>query len=222
VPGGETVFYWQLGFEKDREYLRALFQLLYEVFRLYPQIPELGGEAVPSLQKICQNHQVFRPVCTQMLADIGQDTIERLEKIAQEIWCPRCLARFKAIEVALPEKGPEIYYYGCRACGQSREILHLRGGITAVLDNTGTVEQLSQAEGLRVNWLRRRSLFDFDRVEIIQATDEEVERFAVSLGNDTDETRRARYQGMKYVISPNCELSPNTLRVLQYTFRQEY
>jgi hypothetical protein len=30
-------------------------------------------------------------------------------------------------------------------------------------------------------------LFDFDRVEIQQATDEEVERFAVQVGNDTDE-----------------------------------
>jgi hypothetical protein len=219
-PGGDTVFYRQPGFEKDRDYIRTLFQLLYELFLLYPQITQLGGEAVPPLQRVWQNYKPFRPLCSQMLADIAQNTIERLEKMALEIWCPRCLTRFTAIEIGLPPEKPTLYYYGCRACGQSREVLHLRGGVTAVLDNAGTVEQLPQVEGLYVNWLRRRSLFDFDRVEIVQATDEEVERFAVSLGNDTDETRRARYQGMECAISPGCELSTNTLRVLQYTFRE--
>jgi hypothetical protein len=121
----------------------------------------------------------------------------------------------------LPEEKPKLYYYGCRACGQSREVLNLKRGVTAVLDNAGTVEQLPQAEELKVNWLHRRSLFDFDRVEIVQATDEEVERFAVSVGNDTDETRRVRYQGMECVISPACELSLNTQRILEYTFGKE-
>lgn len=153
-----------------------------------------------------------------MMADIGQVTIERLEKIASEIWCPRCLARFRAIGI---EEKPKLYYYGCRACGQSQEVLHLKEGVTAVLDNGNTVEQLPQGEELKVNWLCRRSLFDFDRVEIVQATDEEVERFAVSIGNDTDESRQARYQGMGCAIAPGCELSPNTLRVLEYTFREE-
>jgi hypothetical protein len=151
----------------------------------------------------------------------GQATIKRLEKMALEIWRPHCLARFKAIGISLPEEAPKLYYYGCRACGQSREVLRLKGGVTAILDNAGAVEQLSQAEGLNVNWLRRRSLFDFDRVEIVQATDEEVERFAVSIGNDTDKTRRARYRGMEYLISPSCELSPNTLRVLAHIFENE-
>jgi hypothetical protein len=220
-PGGDPIFYKQLGFETDKGYIRPLFQLLYELLILYPQITELGGQVIPSLQKIRQNHQLFHPICTRMMADIGQATIERLKKIALEIWCPHCLARFKAIEISLPEEEPKLYYYGCRACGQSREILHLKEGITAILDNAGTVEQFSQGEGLTVNCLHHRSLFDFDRVEIVQATDEEVERFAVSLGNDTDKIRRACYQGMDYTISPSCELSTNTLRVLQYTFRAE-
>jgi hypothetical protein len=68
--------------------------------------------------------------------------------------------------------------------------------------------------------LRRRQLFDFDEVEIIQASDKEVERFIVQVGNDTDEARQSRYQQMRCVISPDAGLSVNTMRILQYTFSQ--
>ena len=71
---------------------------------------------------------------------------------------------------------------------------------------------------LYVNWLQHRSLFDFDRVEIIQATDEEIERFVVQVGNDTDLVRQIRYPQMRCQVSPDCHLSENTLRVLRTRF----
>jgi hypothetical protein len=71
-----------------------------------------------------------------------------------------------------------------------------------------------------VNWLVRRVLFDFSGVYINQASDEEVERFAVQIGNDTDEWRRPRYSEMTCHIGPSCVLSENTLRILQRTFGQ--
>jgi hypothetical protein len=151
------------------------------------------------------------------IKDIAQDTNQRLGKIVSELRCPYCLVQFKAIDISLLD-APRISYYGCRVCGQSREVLRLKDGITAVLDNGATVEQVSQGEGLKVNWFLRQGLFDFDRVEIIQATDEEVERFAMQIGNDTDEIRRERYQRMDYIILSGYELSTNTQRILQHIF----
>jgi hypothetical protein len=79
--------------------------------------------------------------------------------------------------------------------------------------------EVAQKEGLvRVNWLVRRELFDFDRVEIIQATDEDVERFAVQVGNDTDPVRQPHYPQMRCLVAPQCRLSENTLRILRQTF----
>ena len=39
-------------------------------------------------------------------------------------------------------------------------------------------EQLKTDQALYVNWLIQRQLFDFDRLEIINATDQDVEQFA--------------------------------------------
>ena len=71
---------------------------------------------------------------------------------------------------------------------------------------------------VRVNWFAHGDLFDFDQVEIISATDEEVERFAVKVGNDTDPFRQPHYKNMPCRIAENCNLSKNSIKVLQKMF----
>lgn len=44
------------------------------------------------------------------------------------------------------------------------------------------------------------------------------ERFAVQVGNDTDPVRRPTYAQMRCLVSPECGLSENTMRILQRTF----
>jgi hypothetical protein len=78
--------------------------------------------------------------------------------------------------------------------------------------------EVKEGDTLRVNWLQRRNLFDFDEVEIEQATDEAVERLAMQVGNDTDPIRRPRYPEMHCTVATTCGLSENTLRILQRTF----
>ena len=50
---------------------------------------------------------------------------------------------------------------------------------------------------------------------IVQASDEDVERFAVQIGNDTDGIRKPIYKDIRCTISPGCKLSENTLRILR-------
>ena len=73
---------------------------------------------------------------------------------------------------------------------------------------------------LEVNWLKRRKLFDFDGVKIIRATDEDVERFAIQVGNDTDVTRVWKYKQMDCLVFAGSELSENTMRILRRMFGQ--
>jgi len=111
-----------------------------------------------------------------------------------------------------------ITYYGCRHCHQSQHVVERGAGVVAVLDEAMT-KPVTSAEGhLRVNWLQHRRLFDFDAIEIGQASDENVERFAVQIGNDTDPARRSRYQTMRCYLAPPIRLSDNTRRILQRTF----
>ena len=61
-------------------------------------------------------------------------------------------------------------------------------------------------------------MFDFDRVEIVQATNEEVERFVMRVGNDTDSFRKPRYEEMRCIVDSECQLSKNTFRILEHMF----
>ena len=71
----------------------------------------------------------------------------------------------------------------------------------AVLDED-QLPLVTRQDSVRVNWLINRQSFDFDRIEIIQASDEDIERFAMQVGNDTDEFRRETVSenGMSHLI----------------------
>jgi len=176
----------------------------------------LGGEAVPSLLPQTNNNQsALRSTADWLLRSIEADTTSRLWPQAARLVCPRCLVRCHAHWVDIPGPMP-LGYYGCRACGQSREFLEWTGHIVTVLDSAMAESYVEQDNIIRGNWLKLRSLFDCNRVEIIQASDEDIERFAVQVGNDTDELRQPRYAEM--TCSVMCQLSENTQRILQHTF----
>nr|HMQ56397.1 NADH-quinone oxidoreductase subunit J [Anaerolineae bacterium] len=91
--------------------------------------------------------------------------------------------------------------------------------IVAVLDAAWPRE--SERPGpdlLRVNWLRRKALFDFDWVEIVQATDQDVAAFTEQIQEDTDSWRRSRYRQMQVWVDPRLNLSNETMRVLRDMF----
>ncbi|HEX9926240.1 MAG TPA: hypothetical protein VGD99_26520 [Anaerolineae bacterium] len=175
-----------------------------------------GCEAVPSLLVVAQTGSLeLSSVAGWLLHCISEDTIRRLE--AKNLLCVDCIVHSHRFELGLPGVGT-IVYYGCPRCRQSHDFRTWPGGVAAVLDRRPGHEKVEADGQIRVNWLLRRDLFDFDWVEIIRATDEEVERFAVQVGNDPDELRRSRYEDMRCIIGPECTLSENTMRILEHTF----
>ncbi len=180
----------------------------------------LGGKAVQPLQSLVEDQtDSLGRLAVTVLKEIGFETTTRWVGNASTSLCLQCLARCCAHRAHLPWQ-PDVTYYGCRICHQSQAFIHCPQGVVVVLDTAWTGMQEQQNGLLRVNWLTRRALFDFDRVEIILATDEDVERFAIQVGNDTDPYRKPRYQQMPCIVKPGCELSENTWRVLDSMFGQ--
>jgi hypothetical protein len=209
--------YVQSGIETDIKHLEAVLEVLCQLADIYPAAVALGGEAVPALHSIATNPGKLRDVAKQWLYDISNTTRRRLKAQAAKLLCPDCLARFAAHKIHLSWLS-SVTYYGCRVCGQSRNVLNVRS--IAVLDRHMETAQIQKGESLYINWFSRPTLFDFDTVAIVRASDEDVERFALQVGNDMDELRKSRYQDMRCVISPDCELSANSWRILERMFGQ--
>lgn len=213
--GGLSFVYEKQAVITDTDFLGVLFDFLVELTRTYPEVITVGGDAVPALHQIAsERSEELQPLAQQLLHEIAETT-QRLKWYCDQSFCPRCLTCCDAYEL---RSGwwSSLTFYGCRTCRQSREFL--RGSLVAVLDSQAETELIKEQDNLRVNWLQRRDLFDFGRVEIVQATDEDVERFAVQVGNDTDEWRKPRYEQMPCVVSAQCRLSENTLRILERMF----
>lgn len=173
-----------------------------------------GGEGVAQLHPIATSiTSPLRVRAVQLLQAIEQETTARLAHRADELLCRRCLAFFGSHSVAVLAD-PKISYYGCRLCQQSRNFWE--GQVVAVLDAHMGRKPVYQNGTTRINWLARRELFDFHVVEIVQASDEDVERFVVQAGNDTDPFRRPRYKSIPCVV--RCNLSENSVRILNSMF----
>ena len=136
---------------------------------------------------------------------------------ASRLLCPKCLVRCHAHQLRLSGRN-SVTFYGCRSCRQSREFMDWPGEVVAVLDMNMKEEQVKDGNALRVNWLARGELFDFDRIEIINAGDKDVERFAIQVSNDLDGFRTPRYSEMPCLVSSECQLEENTVRVLKHMF----
>jgi hypothetical protein len=177
-----------------------------------------GGEAVEGLLHLVQMESPqAQVVALWLLQSIGVETSRRLAQQAGQLLCTRCVVHCHHFELEIA-RGGQIDYYGCRACHQSRAFQSWPGGVVAVLDRASRTIRTERNDQIRVNWLAQRIPFDFDQVEVLAASDEEVERFAVQVGNDTDEIRKPAYKKMGCTVSSTCGLSENTLRILEHTF----
>lgn len=178
---------------------------------------EIGGHAVEALEDVAFGDSSYgQEDARWVLHCISVDTTTRLAA-EPECWiCPDCWLGCGLLWIDRPWRS-DWQFYGCRNCRRSRGLLHRTQEMVVVFDNRSS--GLSCQEGLiRANWFTRRTLFDFDRIEIIRATDEDIERFAVQAGNDTDSLRRSRYPRMRCTIGPDCHLSANTIRILENSF----
>jgi hypothetical protein len=217
TPDGQHLFYEETHLCTDPTSLEALCETMADLLRIYPRLANLGGLAVPHLKSLAILKHAFQPVAIQLLHNIAQETQNRLAEQANQLLCPTCLRACTAHKLELPLIY-QLHYYGCRTCGQSLEFLSVKKSVIAILDTQMTQKHISRAEVLYGNWLLHRQLFDFDQVYIRRASDEEVERFAVQVGNDTDPLQQPRYATMRCLVWSDAGLSENSLKILKRTF----
>lgn len=180
----------------------------------------LGGEAIrPLLGRLSDQSEEWPETIAWLLENIAIETSKELPKQASHILCPNCVVMCGKNKVKLTWK-QSLTFYGCQICYQSRKFIERPEQIVAVLDADMELQQKQngKGEGLWVNWLTRKTLFEFDRVEIIKATDEEVELFAIQVGNDKDRHRKSKYKKMTCTVDTECILLENTLRILGKIF----
>lgn len=222
----QCIYYRVPGLYPDIDNFLNLVHRLGKLLEAYTGLVTLEGVAVsaigtstiaPNTLRINNLNLFYRNLIATLIKDIGQITTKKFSNRASRTWCSRCLTRFSK-HTYQSNWLTSIEYYGCRTCRQSRA--YFDGQVVAILDNTEQEELTDHGRILHVNWLVNRLLFDFDEVHILNATDEEVERFAVQVGNDTDEVRQPGYAKMRCVVAPECELSLNTMRILERTFGQ--
>ncbi len=184
----------------------------------YPSVIAVGGEAISVLHPVSKKHHILQHVAGQLIFDIGRETEKKLKKQRTTLLCPYCWVHSGKHQANVPWIG-DVTFYGCRACGQSRNLIKSdKYRLVARLDRSSLEEQTNLDMTIQINWIKRPQLFDFEEVEIIKASDEDVERFVVQVGNDIDLTRRLRYCEMECKISVECRLSENTMRILRRTF----
>jgi hypothetical protein len=210
------IYYDQPEIETNEHELKLTLTILMDLADAYAAVQRFGSEIIPTLQEIAEMaDDRLAPFALQLLYNIAQESATRYRP---DLLCPTCLVRFGPHQLHLHDPNMTIRYYGCRLCGRNRDIL--QGRVTAVLDRAMKPALALEGETLAVNWLARRSLFDFDAVEIRAAADQEVEQFAIQAGNDTDPRRQPTYRRMTCRVARDCPLNENTLRVLQRIFGQ--
>ncbi len=180
-----------------------------------------GGQEVTALSAFARqliNSQ--KDTAIWLLHSISQESTLRFAAEKDNLLCPTCYVRCVARNIDLPWQA-DISYYGCRQCGQNQRFIYAPHAVVTVLDRNHLGDIIHQPDQLRINWYGHPQPFDFDQIEIIKASEEEIERFAMRIGNDTDSWRNSRYNTMPCSVAPDFQLSKNAARMLESLFRVE-
>lgn len=198
---------------KSHKQLQRVCDLLSDLAYNYPALLALEGEAMPAVQDMLGStkNYILTKVAIRLAIDIANKTTAELEGKTDRWLCPTCLTRCIKHPVNL-HVGKSVSYYGCRVCHQSRNLLN---GLVVMRLDKEAAHPVEVGEGvIYLNWSVDQRLADFSRVHIMQADDVTVEHFAVQVGNDTDPFRAKLYKQAICYISPHCNLSPGTIRIL--------
>lgn len=179
-------------------------------------VKERGVYVFPPLMVLLDNPDPFvRCAAFQALTPI----CKLLQEWLNQFLCRSCLTRFEKKKTKLQGIGT-LHLVVCRACGKASHAMFGVQEVVAVLDEK-MAEEIVHTDGIvRVNAMKRETLFDLERVEIINASDDDIHRFCIDIGNDGDLYRRKRRKKWRCVVTSTCQPSLNTRHILEDTFRR--
>ncbi|MEM7031556.1 MAG: hypothetical protein AAF629_18490 [Chloroflexota bacterium] len=165
--------YEQFHLEQDFEYLEKLLDFLTHLMKVYTKISALGGQVIPILKLIINNHQhPLRSIALPLLRNVEHKSREHFRAGAL---CSSCLLRWALYEDEVQGSlGPaSVRYYGCRKCQQTINPLFGKK-VIAEFDDRFREKWRIHDHSLSINWPFYRMMFDFDEVAIVRTTDEAV------------------------------------------------
>ncbi|MEM7342809.1 MAG: hypothetical protein AAF485_01075 [Chloroflexota bacterium] len=175
-----------------------------------------GGEAIERLQAIANDSTSdVQETASWLVKSIIEETRERLAEEPGSWICSHCFVHCMAHYLPTTSS---LTYYGCRVCKRSWGLVYAPDNVVCILDEDWLDTYKAETNQLKVNWMLHKAMFDFDRVKIIKATDKDVEHFAIQVGNDTEPQRESNYPKMHCTIDERCQLSLNTVRILENLF----
>ena len=132
-------------------------------------------------------------------------------------WLVRWSGRWLAREMSAP--GSMADSCQCRACHNGTRFDGVRE-LVAVLDSRSSRVVSHEGDTLRVNWMVRKQAFDFDAVEVVEASDEDVNEFLRQTRWQIDARRRSRLRTMRCDVNVLCKFQQesSTLTNLRQTF----
>ena len=71
---------------------------------------------------------------------------------------------------------------------------------------------------LELSWLSDHRLVDFDRIQIVNASDLDIEELVIACANDPDPVRGSRYSQVPVHVASAKDLGTNARRLLERTF----
>ncbi|GEM_PF-2389968 len=170
-------------------------------------VPEIVGEL---LRRLYMNK--LRALLTARVQGLDGDE----ESAPGQALCGPCLSRVELYT----DMSLGVRYYRCRSCrrdypdGDDWESFE---EVVAILHQKWNSASMVKGGRLYVNADKRGGLFDFDRVEIHEADDVQVERFVMAVSNDPDAERRGRRR--RCTINPQISLSQHTANMLDAVFQ---
>lgn len=214
--------------EKSLEALRRLGE--YDLVAAYNQTffaEEINATALRSMARQGDVRVVSALISRLENPRANDDQKERLEETlealyqpaaaaADQILCTTHLTRFIPHKHYIKGVGT-INFVGCRICNLTYNSLPAPSVIAVLDEQMNTIKHYQQGI-LRVNWLKKQQIFDFNRVEIGISDDKAVTQFCLLLSNDTDPGRPDRCYDMVCDVMPQSKINKNTFQILKRTF----
>lgn len=111
-------------------------------------------------------------------------------------------------------------YYGCRICGRTIHALTDIHEVVAVLDLNMHSPAMLEDGVFEVNYIKHNDLFDFDKVEIVNASDSIFDSFTKKLALNSNQFLLKKCNEIECVIHNNCGLSPGNIEIAESIFKK--
>lgn len=141
--------------------------------------------------------------------------------------CSKCFQRAQENKIEYPVYennafwSESIIYYACRNCHSNSYLVKEIEKVVLLLDRDAADAYVQEGKVLTVNWIKNRSVFDFDEIRIKDAADSDVEELVTKLRNAPDDKRLKPLAAIPVYLSPGLKLSPDRINLLKDNFNIE-